>query len=45
MVVNRDGLTTVDKANSPVQRAEPFPETIKLLESMGGKNNHNCLAC
>jgi ankyrin repeat protein len=45
IAVNRDGLTTVDKANSPVQRAEPFPETIRLLESMGGKNNHNCLAC
>ena len=45
MAVNRDGLTTVDKANSPVQRAEPHPETIKLLESLGAKNNHNCVAC
>jgi ankyrin repeat protein len=45
MVVNRDGLTTVDKANSPVQRAEPYPETIALLEGMGAKNNHNCTAC
>ena len=45
MAVNRDGLTTVDKANSPVQRAEPYPETIKLLESLGAKNNHNCVAC
>ena len=45
MVVNRDGLTTVDKANSPVQRAEPFPETITLLEGMGAINNHNCTAC
>ena len=45
MVVNRDGLTTVDKANSPVQRAEPHPETIKLLEGLGAQNNHNCVAC
>ena len=30
--VNRDGKTTVDMANGPVQRIQPFPETIKLLE-------------
>jgi ankyrin repeat protein len=45
MAVNRDGVTTVDKANSPVQRAEPHPETIKILEDLGAKNNHNCMAC
>ena len=45
MAVNRDGLTTVDKANSPVQRSEPHPATIKLLEGLGAKNNHNCVAC
>jgi len=43
--VNRAGQTTVDMANSPEQRTQPFPETIALLESMGGKNNHNCRAC
>ena len=45
MAVNRAGQTTVDMANSPEQRTQPFPETIKLLEGMGAKNNHNCRAC
>ncbi len=43
--VNRAGQTTVDMANSPEQRTQPFPETIALLEKMGAKNNHNCRAC
>ena len=45
MAVNRAGQTTVDMANSPEQRTQPFPATIALLESMGAKNNHNCRAC
>ena len=45
MAVARSGQTTVDMANSPEQRTQPFPETIKLLEGMGAKNNHNCRAC
>jgi uncharacterized protein len=45
MVVNRAGQTTVDMANSPEQRTQPFPATITLLEAMGAKNNHNCRAC
>ena len=32
--VNREGNTTVDMANGPVQRTQPYPETIKLLESL-----------
>jgi ankyrin repeat protein len=44
-IVNREGRTTVDMANGPVQRTQPFPETIKLLESMGVKNNHKCVSC
>lgn len=43
--VNRAGETTVDMANSPVQRVEPFPSTIALLEKLGAKNNHHCKAC
>ncbi|MGE4066919.1 MAG: ankyrin repeat domain-containing protein [Vicinamibacterales bacterium] len=43
--VNRDGQTTVDMANGPVQRVQPFPETIALLEKLGAKNNHNCVSC
>jgi uncharacterized protein len=45
MAVNRAGQTTVDMANSPEQRTQPFPETIALLESLGAKNNHHCQAC
>ena len=43
--VNREGKTTVDMANGPVQRISPFPDTIKLLEGMGVKNNHRCVSC
>lgn len=44
-VVSRRGQTTVDMANGPVQRITPFPETIALLESLGAKNNDNCVGC
>jgi len=44
-VVNREGQTTVDMANGPVQRVQPWPDTIKYLESLGAKNNHKCLSC
>jgi ankyrin repeat protein len=44
-VVNRAGQTTVDMANGPVQRTQPYPETIKLLEGLGAKNNHKCVSC
>jgi ankyrin repeat protein len=43
--VNRAGQTTVDMANGPVQRTQPFPETIALLERLGAKNNHKCVSC
>ena len=45
MRVNREGNTTVDMANGPVQRTQPYPETIKLLEGLGAKNNHRCVTC
>jgi uncharacterized protein len=45
MKVNRGGQTTVDMANGPVQRVQPFPDTIKLLEGLGAKNNHKCVSC
>jgi ankyrin repeat protein len=44
-IVNREGQTTVDMANGPVQRVQPWPETIKYLESLGAKNNHKCVSC
>ena len=43
--VSRTGQTTVDMANGPVQRVQPFPDTIKLLESLGAHNNHKCVSC
>lgn len=43
--VNREGNTTVDMANGPVQRTQPYPDTIKLLEGLGAKNNHRCVTC
>jgi ankyrin repeat protein len=43
--LNRSGQTTIDVANGPVQRTEPYPETIKLLESLGAVNNHKCVSC
>ena len=43
--VNRASETTVDMANGPVQRIQPFPETIALLETLGAKNNHKCKSC
>ena len=32
-------------ANGPVQRIQPYPETMKLLETLGAKNNHKCVSC
>lgn len=43
--VNREGQTTVDMANGPVQRTQPYPDTIALLEGLGAKNNHRCVSC
>jgi ankyrin repeat protein len=43
--VSRRGQTTVDMANGPVQRTQPFPATIALLEGLGATNNHRCLSC
>lgn len=43
--LSRSGQTTVDMANGPVQRVQPFPETVALLESLGAVNNHRCVSC
>ena len=44
-LVSRRGATTADQANSPEQRAQPFPETIALLEKLGSENRHRCRSC
>ncbi len=45
LIVARSGQTTVDMANGPIQRVQPFFETIALLEGMGAKNNNKCQSC
>ena len=45
MKVNREGKTTADMANAPVQRVEPFPETLAVLMKLGAKNNNKCVSC
>jgi ankyrin repeat protein len=45
MRVNREGNTTVDMANGPVQRTQPYPEALALLEGLGAVNNHKCVSC
>ena len=44
-VVNREGKTTADMANGPVQRIQPWPEALALLEKLGATNNHRCVSC
>ncbi len=43
--VNREGQTTVDMANGPVQRTQPFSNAIAVLEKLGAKNSHKCVSC
>jgi ankyrin repeat protein len=43
--VARSGQTTVDMANGPVERVQPYPETVALLEQLGAVNNHKCVSC
>jgi ankyrin repeat protein len=38
-LVGKNGVTPVDMAKAPRERAEPFYETIKLLESLGAKSS------
>ena len=43
--INRDGQSTADMANGPVQRIEPFPEARDLLIKLGAKNSNRCISC
>ncbi|MDE3155903.1 MAG: ankyrin repeat domain-containing protein [Acidobacteriota bacterium] len=43
--VNRNGQSVADMANGPVQRVNPYPETIALVQRLGGKLLHKCLSC
>jgi ankyrin repeat protein len=44
-VETKSGDTAVDMANGPVQRLQPFPETMKILMDMGVKNHNRCKSC
>jgi ankyrin repeat protein len=44
-LVGKNGVTVADIANGPRERIQPFPETVKLLESLGARNNHRCISC
>ena len=43
--VNREGQTTADMANGPVQRTQPYPEAVALLVKLGAVNNNKCVSC
>jgi uncharacterized protein len=45
MAVNREGQTTADMANGPVQRVQPFPDALALLMKLGSKNSNKCVSC
>ncbi len=44
-VINREGKSTADMANGPVQRIQPWPEALALLEKLGAVNHHRCVSC
>ncbi len=43
--INREGNNVADMANGPVQRIEPFEETLALLETYGVKHQNKCVSC
>ncbi len=45
MAINREGQTTADMANGPVQRVQPFPHALALLMKLGSKNSNKCVSC
>lgn len=45
LAVNREGSPRSTSRTAPVQKVQPFPETISLLEKLGAKNDHVCGLC
>jgi hypothetical protein len=43
--MNRNGQTVADMANGPVQRVNPYLQTIALVERLGGALMHACVSC
>jgi ankyrin repeat protein len=44
-LVNREGQSTADMANGPVQRTQPYPEARDLLVKLGAVNHNRCVSC
>ena len=44
-LLNREGQSTADMANGPVQRIQPFPEARDLLVRLGAVNHDRCVSC
>jgi ankyrin repeat protein len=44
-VINREGNSTADMANGPVQRTQPYPEARDLLVKLGAINHGRCVSC
>jgi len=43
--LNREGQSTADMANGPVQRTQPYPEARDLLVKLGAVNHNKCVSC
>ncbi len=43
--LNRKGQSVADMANGPMQRTQPFPQTLALLEKLGARLLHKCVSC
>jgi ankyrin repeat protein len=43
--INRKGQTIADMANGPMQRIQPFPETLALLAKLGVQTRRPCVSC
>ena len=43
--VTRKGQTVADMANGPMQRIQPFPETLALLSKLGVTPRQRCVSC
>jgi hypothetical protein len=43
--INRKGQTVADMANGPMQRIQPFPQTVALLSKLGVQVRHPCVSC
>jgi len=43
--INRKGQNVADMANGPMQRVQPFPETLALFAKLGVKPRRPCVSC